>query len=102
MTQHKLGIDNIFQIIYNSFTSGTPQDIIFPIPNTDKNITLSASYTYNMLNNNNSSWLITIIQAFYWYLISRFIITDVMDKIRKIKQGDIENIENNNIKEDML
>ena len=33
------GVDNIFQTIYNSFTSGTAQDIIFPIPNTNKNIT---------------------------------------------------------------
>lgn len=96
------GVDNIFQTIYNSFTSGTPQDIIFPIPNTNQNITLSANYTYNSLQTNNLSWLITIIQAFWWYLISRFIITDIMQKVRKIKQGNLDNIENSNIKEDML
>lgn len=75
---------------------------MFPIPNTDKNITLSANYTYNMLNTDDNRWLITIIQAFWWYIISRFIITDIIDKIRKIKQGNFENIENSNIKEDML
>lgn len=96
------GVDNIFQIIYNSFTSGTPQDIVFPIPNTNKNITLPASYTYNSLNNNNASWVIDIIQAFYWYIIARYIIVDIMQKVRKIKQGNLENIENTNIKEDML
>lgn len=96
------GVDNIFQTIYNSFTSGTAQDIIFPIPFTDKSITLQANYIYNMLNNNNASWIITIIQAFWWYLISRFIITDIMKKIRKIKQGNFENLQNSNIKEDML
>lgn len=96
------GVDNIFQTIYNSFTSGTAQDIVFPIPNTDKNITLSANYTYNSLQNNNASWVVTIIQAFWWYIISRFIITDIMDKIRKLKQGNLDNIENSNIKEDML
>ena len=96
------GVDNIFQTIYNSFTSGTAQDIVFPIPNTNKNITLPANYTYNSLNNNNASWVINIIQAFYWYIISRYIIVDIMQKIRKIKQGNLDNIENSNIKEDML
>lgn len=96
------GVDNIFQTIYNSFTSGTAQDIVFPIPNTNKNITLPASYTYDSLNNNNASWVIDIIQAFYWYIIARYIIVDIMQKIRKIKQGNLDNIENSNIKEDML
>ena len=96
------GVDNIFQTIYNSFTSGTAQDIVFPIPNTNKNITLPATYTYNSLNNNNASWVIDIIQAFYWYIIARYIIVDIMQKIRKIKQGNLDNIENSNIKEDML
>ena len=96
------GVDNIFQAIYNSFTSGTPQNIVFPIPFTNKNITLEPNYIYNMLNNNGASWVITIIQAFWWYLISRFIITDIMKKIRKIKQGNFDNIQNSNIKEDML
>ena len=96
------GVDNIFQTIYNSFTSGTAQDIVFPIPFTNKSIILPANYIYNSLNNNNASWIITIIQAFWLYLISRFIITDIMSKIRKIKQGNLDNIENSNIKEDML
>lgn len=96
------GVDNIFQIIYNSFTSGTPQDIVFPIPNTNKNITLSANYVADSLRNNNASWVIDIIQAFYWYIISRYIIVDIMQKVRKIKQGNLDNIENSNIKEDML
>lgn len=96
------GVDNIFQIIYNSFTSGTPQDIVFPIPNTNKNITLSATYVADSLRNNNASWVIDIIQAFYWYIISRYIIVDIMQKVRKIKQGNLDNIENSNIKEDML
>lgn len=96
------GVDNIFQTIYNSFTTGTPQDIVFPIPFTNKDIILQSNYLYNMLYNNGASWVITIIQAFWWYLISRFIITDIMNKIRKIKQGNLDNIENSNIKEDML
>lgn len=96
------GVDNIFQTIYNSFTSGTAQDIVLPIPFTNKSITIEANYLYNALRNNNANWIINIIQAFYWYIISRFIIKDIMGKIRKIKQGNFENIQNSNIKEDML
>ena len=88
------GVDNIFQTIYNSFTSGSAQDIVFPIPFTNKSITLQSNYLYNMLNNYGASWIITIIQAFYWYIISRFIITDIMNKIRKIKQGNFEYSQN--------
>ena len=63
------GVDNIFQTIYNSFTSGTAQDIVLPIPFTNKNITIEADYLYNALQNNNANWIINIIQAFYWYII---------------------------------
>lgn len=43
------GVDNIFQTIYNSFTSGTAQDIVFPIPFSDNNLTIQANYVSNML-----------------------------------------------------
>lgn len=96
------GIDNIFNSIYNAFCTGSAQDIVFPIPFTNKNITLSPYYVKNMLENNGAGWVYTFIQAFWGYLIGRFIIKDVSNKINKIKSGNIENIQNNNIKEDML
>lgn len=96
------GIDNIFQSIYNAFCTGEAQDIIFPIPFTNKNITLSPYYVRDMLNNNGASWVYLLIQAFWGYLIGRYIVKDISHKITKIKSGDIENIENNNIKEEML
>ena len=96
------GIDNIFSSIYNAFCVGQAQDIVFPIPFTNKNITLNPYYVKDMLENNGASWVYTFIQAFWGYLIGRFIIKDVSNKINKIKSGNIENIQNNNIKEDML
>lgn len=96
------GINNIFTSIYNAFCTGEAQDIIFPIPFTNKNITLQANYIRQMLTSSGANWVITIIEAFWWYLISRFIISDVSRKITKIKSGNVENIENNNIKEEML
>lgn len=96
------GIDNIFQSIYNAFCTGQAQDIVFPIPFTNKNITLSPYYVRDMLNNNGASWVYLLIQAFWGYLIGRYIVKDISHKITKIKGGDIENIENNNIKGEML
>lgn len=96
------GLNGIFTSIYNAFCTGQAQDIVFPIPFTNKNITLQANYVSQMLQNSGASWVITIIQAFWWYLISRFIVTDITNKITKIKSGNIEDIENTNIKGDML
>ena len=96
------GLNGIFTSIYNAFCVGQAQDIIFPIPFTNKNITLQANYVRDMLSNNGATWLITIIEAFWWYLISRYIVKDITNKITKIKSGNIEDIENTNIKGDML
>lgn len=96
------GIDSIFTNLYNAFCSGEPQDIVFPIPFTNKNITLNATYVQDMLQNNNAGWLLIFIQAFWAYLFSRFIIKDISSKIGKIQSGNIEDIQNSNIKEDML
>lgn len=96
------GINGIFTSIYNAFCTGSAQDIVFPIPFTGKEITLSANYVREMLNSSNANWVINFIEVFWWYIISRFIIKDISKKITKIKSGNLENIENDNIKEEML
>lgn len=96
------GIDNIFNSIYNAFCKGEAQDIVLPIPYTGKNITISPYYVRDMLNNNGASWVYMFMQAFWAYLFGRFIIKDMSNKINKIKSGDIDNIQNTNIKEEML
>ena len=96
------GIDNIFNSIYNAFCTGEVQNIVLPIPYTEKNISISPYYVRDMLNNNGVGWLYIFIQAFWAYLFGRFIIKDITDKINKIKSGDIDNIQNTNIKEEML
>lgn len=96
------GVNGIFTSIYNAFCTGDTQDIVFPIPFTNKNISLSADYVSSSLENSGANFVIVIVQAFWWYLISRFIIKDVMNKINKIKSGNIEDIETTNIRGDML
>lgn len=96
------GLNGIFTSIYNAFCTGQPQDIVFPIPFTNKSITLQPNYVRNMLSNHNATWIITLIEAYWWFLISRYIIKDITGKITKIKSGNIEGIEQSNIKGDML
>lgn len=96
------GINNIFTMIYNAFCSGQAQDINFPIPFTGKYITIPYNYTISILNNTQFSFVKNIIELFWWYLISAFIVKDIANKMNKAKSGDFENLENSNIKEDML
>ena len=96
------GISQIFTTFYNAFTSDTAQDLTIPVPFTDKSFVLQADMLKNALSNSVFKPLVALIKAFWWFLISRFIYLDISNKINKIKSGDIENVENNNIKEDML
>lgn len=96
------GIDNIFTAIYNGLTSGEARDIVLPFPFTNKSIIIPANYTEQFLTTSVFSPIYLIIQAFYWYIIARFIVKDIASKFEKIKSGNIENLENNNIKTEML
>lgn len=96
------GVNNIFDFLKNAFTTGTAKDIVIPVPFTQKNFTIQANFLQNILSKTEFSWVYNIIQAFWWYVISVFIVKDISSKFTKIKGGDIENIQDNNIKEDML
>lgn len=96
------GINNIFTMIYNAFCSGQAQNVVFPIPFTNTNITIPANYISDVLSATSFSWVKTFIELFWWYIISSFIVKDIAKKMNKAKSGDFENLENSNIKEDML
>lgn len=96
------GIDTIFDALYEAFITDEPLTINLPIPYTHKHITIEPMYVYNMLHNNGGDQLITIIKAYWWYVVSKFIILDITDKIIAIKEGKFEEIQDLNIKEEML
>lgn len=93
------GFNNIFNQIYTTFTSGTSKDLVITIPFTDKSFTINAA---NVYGNVNLGFVKTLIEAFWYFVISYFIVKDISKKINKIKSGDIEHVEENNIKEDLL
>lgn len=93
------GFNNIFQTLYNTFTAGTAQDLVINIPFTSKSFVIN---TQNVYGNANLGLVKTLIQTFWYFIISYFIVQDIGKKINKIKSGNIENIQEDNIKEDML
>lgn len=93
------GFDSIFNQIYTTFTSNVSKDLVITIPFTKKSFTINSQ---NVYGNANLGFVKTLIQAFWYFVISYFIVQDIAKKINKIKSGDIEHIQEDNIKEDLL
>lgn len=93
----------IFLVFYKLLLlRGTAKDIVIPVPFTGKNFVINANFLQTILAKTEFEWVANIIQLFWWYVISVFIVKDVSGKFTKIKGGDVENIQNSNIKEEML
>ena len=93
------GFDNIFETLYNTFTSGSAKDLVINIPFTNKSFTVNSS---NVYGNADLGIVKILIQTFWYFVISYFIVQDISKKINMIKSGNIEDVQKDNIKEDML
>lgn len=93
------GFNNIFTQLYNTFTSGSAKDLIITIPFTEKSFTINSSNVYGSAD---LGFVKTLIQLFWYFVISYFIVQDVGKKINKVKSGNIEDVQENNVKEDLL
>ncbi len=93
------GFNNIFNQLYTTFTSGSAKDVVITIPFTNKSFIINSSTVYGGAN---LGFIKTLIEMFWYFVISYFIVQDVGNKINKIKSGDIEHVQDNNIKEDLL
>lgn len=96
------GVNNIFSFLQTAFTTGTAKDLVIPVPFTGKSFVINPNFIQSILVKNDFKWVAELIEVFWWYLISKFIVGDVCDKFTKIKSGNVEDIQNNNIKEEML
>ncbi len=93
------GFNNIFNELYTTFTSDVARDVTIVIPFTEKSFVIN---TANVYAGANLGLVKTLIETFWYFIISYFIVQDIGKKINKIKSGDIEHVEENNIKEDLL
>lgn len=97
-------VDTIFTDFQNALTSDDyAVDVVLPIPFTNKNITIPSNFVKVQLNKlPGHSAITTIIEVFWWYVIGRFIIKDILKYIDNLKSGDILKNSDTNIKADML
>lgn len=93
------GFDNIFTQLYNTFTTGAAKDVVVNVPFTNKSFTINAASVYG---NTDLGLVSVLIKSFWYFTICYFIVTDISHKINKIKSGDIEHVQMDNVKEDML
>lgn len=94
------GFSNIFNTLYNAFTSYSSKDVVVPVPYTNKSFTISKSTIYGGFTQ--LSWLENLSSAFWYFIISLFIVKDISKRFNKIKSGDIEHVVDCNVKEDLL
>lgn len=95
------GLTHIFDAFVLAFCSKTPEDIILPIPYTNKSITIPYNYTREMLSNYSPN-LLNLITLFWWYWIARIIVFDIYDKMDKLQSGEVENLQKENVTTNML
>lgn len=93
------GFDNIFNTIYDTISGTTSNPYVITLPFVNKSFTISKETVFGDLD---LRLLVILFNAVWFFIVSIFIIKDISKKINKIKSGNIDNIENNNIKEDML
>ena len=93
------GFANIFDNIRENFTTDNQQSATITIPFTNKSFVISKESVYGEAD---LGFLEDLIKTFWWFTISIFIVKDISKKVQKIKEGNIENIQNTNIKEDLL
>lgn len=67
-----------------------------------KQFEIPYNLTSNALSGSSFNWVTNIISIFWYYIVARYILIDIINKFEKIQTGNIENLENENIKEDML
>lgn len=103
------GFDYIFNTIYNSIYS-EPEPIQITIPFVDYRFTINPNFLNEWLHKLDvdlvvggiNNIVLDFIHAFYYFIISYYIINDVRKTIEKVKTGDIMTHTDTNIKADML
>ena len=94
------GINSIFTMFYNTFTrQANNEDYIeIAVPFTSKKFYIPYNYTAQYV----PSVLKSLINMFWYFVVGLYIVKDILNKIQHIKSGDMENMQNTNIKGDLL
>ena len=94
------GFDNIFTSIQNAILDDSYHSVDINIPFINMPLTISKSSIFG--NFSGLSVIENLCSMVWYFLVSSFIVKDISKKINAIKSGNIENVQNTNIKEDLL
>ena len=94
------GFDNIFTSIQNAILDDSEHSVDITIPFVNMTLTISKSSIFG--NFSGLSVIENLCSMVWYFLVSVFIVKDISKKINAIKSGNIENVQNTNIKEDLL
>lgn len=94
------GLNDIFTKFYTAMTANPTSDdnITITIPFTNKSFAIPYNYTQTFV----PTAIKSLINSFWYFVASLFILKDIINKFNKLKSGNIENIETTNIKGDLL
>lgn len=84
------GFMGFFTILYNGFCTGEVTPVVLDLPFINKTLTIDPDLTYNIMTKTEFLPLYAIIQSFYWYIISRFILLTIRDIVLHIKNIDFD------------
>lgn len=94
------GFANIFDKLRVAFTSeSSGQGLVVNVPFTDKSFTISKN---SVFGNVDLGIVGTLINSFWYFIVSLWIVKDIAHKMNMIKSGNIELSQTTNIKEDLL
>lgn len=94
------GFNNIFDTIRNALVNENTEPLKITIPFTDKSFEISAQSVYN--NFSGFDTIKNLASVVWYFIISLFIVKDIAKRINKIKSGNIDDVCDSNIKEDIL
>lgn len=94
------GFANIFDKLRLAFTrESSGQGLVVQVPFTDKSFTISKNTVFGSAE---LGIVGTLINSFWYFLVSLWIVKDIAHKMNMIKSGNIELAQTSNIKEDLL
>lgn len=94
------GFNNIFETIRNALVNENTEPLKITIPFTDKSFEISASTVYGKFSGFDT--IKNLASVVWYFIISLFIVKDIAKRINKIKSGNIDDVCDSNIKEDIL
>lgn len=96
----QFGFGELFTKIQNAFTKeDIGASVKFTIPFVNQTFTIDF---FTIYSNFNLKFVTQIVTPFWYFIVSLYIIKDIAKQLNKLKSGNVDNVANENVKEDLL